>query len=83
MGSEMCIRDRFPICISKSMKFAAWSSVKNAIFISMNFEMMDRVFTLLKMAFFTELQAANFIDFDIHMGNLPKNDQFLFLKNCR
>ena len=34
---------RFPMCISKFMKFSAWSSVKNAIFISMNFEMTDQV----------------------------------------
>ena len=23
------------------------------------------------------------MNFDMHMGNLPKNDKFLFLKNCR
>ena len=63
---------RFPICISKCMKFLARSSVKNAIFISMNFEMMDRV--LLKMSFFIELQAENFIVFDMHMRIVPKND---------
>ena len=60
------------MCISKTRKFSAWSSIKNAIFISMNFEMMDRV--LLKMSFFIELQAENFIVFDMHMRIVPKND---------
>ena len=39
-----------------------------------------QIYTL-KMAFCTELYDENFIDFDMHMGNLPKNGQFLFLKN--
>ena len=35
------------------------------------------------MVLFTEILAENFMIFDMHMGNLPKNDQFLFLKNDR
>ena len=56
------------------MKFAAWSAVKNAIFIGMNFEMMDRVqFYTIENGIFTELLAENFMNFDMHMENLPKN----------
>ena len=36
-----------------------------------------------KMTFFTELHAKNFINFDMHMRNLPKNELFLFFKNFR
>ena len=33
------------------------------------------------MVFYTKLQSKNFRDFNMHMENLPKNGQFLFLKN--
>ena len=56
----------------------------NAIFISMNFEMTDQVqFYTIENGIFTELLAENFMNFDMYMWNLPKNDQFLFLKNCK
>ena len=38
-------------------------------------------FILLNMANYTDLQAENFRDFDMHIENLRKNGQFLFLKN--
>ena len=32
------------------------------------------------MAFFKKSHAENFMNFYMHIWNLPKNDQFLFLK---
>ena len=48
---------------------------KKSHFYKYEFEMTDRVqFYTIENEIFTELLAENFMNFDMHMGNLHKND---------
>ena len=81
---ELLIFRQVPQMHIKIYQIFSLELCKKCHFYKCEFEMTDRVqFYTIENGIFTELLAENFMNFDMHMGNQPKNDRFLFLKNCK